>query len=176
MKNIAHTHLISSLKKGCPQAYAFVYQEYYKKLIKYVYSLSLDYDLSEDIVQDVLMKLWETKEKLNIHTSLNAYLYKCAFNNFLNKSKSFKRRSILIENLKIEVISKSECCTDDLNEERLIYLQKAIENLPPKRKEIFILNKLKNYKYKEIAILRNISERTVESQIRQAMLTLKQKA
>lgn len=174
MKKTDHINLIYSLKEGHTNAYSFVYKAYYQKLNKYVYSLCQDRELTEDIVQDVLMKLWINRKKLTIHTSLNAYLYKCAFNDFVNKSKLFTRRSALIEELRIEAIRDIESCSNELDEERLLYLQSVIENLPPKRKEIFILNKLKKYKYKEIALLQNISERTVESQIRKAMLSLKQ--
>jgi len=63
---------------------------------------------------------------------------------------------------------------DEIIKLRGAILQKLIAKLPQKRREIFILNKLENYKYREIAEIRNISERTVESQIRKALITLRE--
>lgn len=79
----------------------------------------------------------------------------------------------MLNGLHIEAIVELEGLEKDSKEARLIALENAIEELPPKRKEIFILSKLKNYKYREIATMRNISESTVESQIRKAMITIR---
>ncbi|OEK06129.1 hypothetical protein A8C32_19045 [Flavivirga aquatica] len=164
--------LLSQLKLGDKDAYTQIYITYHAKLCRYMFSLSGNASLSEDIVQEQLMQLWIKRETLSI-ASLNAYLYKSVYNKYMNFCNNEKRKISLREQLRMEVIIDIESSEAEINQERLSALKNIIDKLPQKRKEIFILSKLKNYEYKEIASMRNISERTVESQIRKALITIR---
>ena len=171
--NIHDKEVIIAIKNGDKDAYNQLYITYYNNLCKYIYSLSPDYKQAEDIVQDMLIDIWVKRDKLNIKTSLNNYLYRAAHNKFINLYKKNRRKQSSIDQLHVEAIVELEGLEKDSKEARLIALENAIEQLPPKRKDIFTLSKLKNYKYKEIATMRNISVSTVESQIRKAMITIR---
>ncbi len=108
-----------------------------------------------------------------IKTSLNNYLYRSVHSKFINLHKMKTRKQTLIDRLHIEAVVEIEGLKKDSKEARLMAIENAIEQLPPIRKDIFILSKLNNYKYKEIAAMRNISESTVETQIRKAMITIR---
>ncbi len=164
---------LKALKRGDKKAYTYIYEGYYNKLCAYLYSLSDNGKLSEDIVQDVMLKLWVKRRKVNIHTSLNAFLYRAVHNAYMDRCRKNVRRRILIEELWLEAVMEVENSNKNLKERHLIALQKIINALPQKRREIFILSKLKNYKYREIAKIQGISERTVEGQIRKAMITVR---
>ncbi|MFS4467855.1 RNA polymerase sigma-70 factor [Maribacter sp. 2210JD10-5] len=165
--------LIAGLRAGDTDAFSQVYTLYYSKLCKYIYSLSDNSGHSEDVVQDALMKLWSKRESLVITTSLNAYLYRAVHNTFMDRCRKEGRKNTMMDELRMQAILEMESFENSLTGHRLELLKRAIDSLPPKRKDIFILHKLKNYKYKEIAAMRNISERTVEGQIRKAMITLR---
>ncbi len=146
---------------------------FYDKLCKYVYSISLDYKQAEDIVQDTLIDIWTKRDKLNIKAPLNNYLYRSVHNKFINVYKKNVRKQSFLDGSHVDAIVELEGLEKDSKEARLIALENAIDQLPPKRKDIFIFSKLNNYKYREIAAMRNISESTVESQIRKAMITIR---
>jgi len=169
------TALISSLKKGDQNAFSEIYSIYYSKLCRYIYSLSNGSPKNvEDIVQDTLLDLWKRREKISNTSSLNAYLYTSARNFFIDSCRKENRKRTLMDELRVEAIMEFELCDNEMINLRKATLQKLIAKLPKKRREIFILNKLENYKYREIAKMRNISERTVESHIRKALITLRE--
>ncbi len=177
--DIPDKELIIAIKKGDKEAYSKLYLAYCTKLCKYIYSLSPNYKQAEDIVQDTLLDIWTRRDELNIKTSLNNYLYRSVHNKFINLyRKDMRRQSFLdglyLDGLYTEAIVELDSLEQDNKEVRLSALQKIIDKLPQKRKEIFILSKLNNYKYREIAEMRNISERTVETQIRIAMMTVRE--
>lgn len=165
--------LINDLKSGHQPSFSIIYKRYYNKLCRYVYSMSNNNGIAEDIVQQTLLDLWEKRDKLVIRSSLNAYLYRCARNKFFDHIKKENRQNSSIEQLRVEAILEVENLDAEIKERRLVAIENIIASLPKKRKEIFILNKFKNYKYREIATLQNISVRTVESQIRKALITIR---
>lgn len=165
--------LIVAIKKGDCAAYGMLFKTYYSRLCSYAYSLTEDGKKAEDLTQDVFLKLWVNRKKLNIQSSLNAYLYKSVHNAFLDLYKKEQKTHKLIKELQMEAVIEFEETDNGEKEKKLALLHAIISKLPEKRREIFVLNKFQNLKYKEIAKLRNISERTVESQIRSALITIR---
>ncbi len=165
--------LIAAIKASNKHAYTFLYKAYYNKLCAYVYSLNDDGKQAEDIVQDVLLKFWVKRKAIKINSSLNAFLYRSVHNAYLDTYRKDRRKHKLIEELRLEAVMELEEKNYEEKEKKIIRLHQIINTLPKKRREIFILNKLKNLKYREIAELQKISVRTVESQIRKAMLTIR---
>lgn len=164
--------LLLQLRLGNKDAYTQIYNTYYSKLCRYAFSLSRNELISEDIVQEQLLLLWAKREEHVIHT-LNAYLYKSVYNKYMTSYHLEQRKISLREQLRMKVIIDIESTETNVNEERLTILKDIIAKLPEKQKEIFILSKLKSYEYKEIAVMKNISERTVESHIRKALITIR---
>ncbi|MDC6367536.1 MULTISPECIES: RNA polymerase sigma factor [Flavobacteriaceae] len=165
--------LIENLKTGDRNAYQSIYLMYYESLFKYVYHLCNNEALTEDLVQDTLMTLWDKRRKLVTGKSLKSYLYTTAKNKFIDHYRKRKNRSELLEQLRMERIVELEYGETSLVEDRLKLLRQNIEKLPPRKKEILLLSKIERLKHKEIAQLLDISERTVEAHIRQAMIYLK---
>lgn len=64
-----------------------IFRTYFSPLCKLVFELVKDQDASEDIVQDVFMKLWNRRSDLQLSTSIKSYLYKAAINTALNHIK-----------------------------------------------------------------------------------------
>ncbi len=165
--------LAALLKKGDKDAYTVIYTTYYNKLCVYVYTLCNDSKKAEDIVQNVFTKLWVNRKKITIHSSLKAYLYRSAHNAFLDDCKTLQKRYKLADQLRMEAVIEFEEADNSTKDKRLKELYRTIDTLPKKRKQIFIMNKLQSLKYKEIAAILKISERTVESQIRKALITIR---
>lgn len=169
------TALITAIQSGNEAAYKQVYLQYYDRLCRYVFSLANNQEQAEDIVQETLLGVWEKRAQLNIKTSLSAYLYQVTRNKYIDLLRKKSHQNDYLAQLHLEAIMVIENEEAHIRAERLAALHKAINELPPKRKEIFVLSKMQNLKYREIAEQLNISERTVESQIRKAFIFLREK-
>ncbi|MDY8137743.1 RNA polymerase sigma-70 factor [Aquimarina sp. 2201CG5-10] len=166
--------LIDGLIDGNRNSYKILFDKYYSWLCNYIYKLSGDASLSEDLVQNVFLKLWEKKTSLRITTSLKSYLFRSCHNEFLMYLRQQKREYDALDELKwqslFELYSEKE---EDKTEADWIRLEKAIEQLPKKCKEVFKLSRLEQKKHKEIAEILGISTKTVEVHISKALRFLK---
>ncbi|MBK5720732.1 RNA polymerase sigma-70 factor [Dysgonomonas sp. Marseille-P4677] len=120
--------------------------------------------LIEDIIQDIFIKLWEERDTVNIFF-IKTYLYNAARNRMLNHLRNEQNRSALLDewaNREIEKQKAKDCV--NMEEFSLIY-QQAINDLPEKCREIFILSKEYSKTYREIAETKNLSIKTVEAQM-----------
>ncbi len=160
-----NSDLILYLKKGDLNAYAYLVDTYNHKLCLYANSLMNDVPVSEDIVQNVFIKVWEKRDNLKADLSIKSYLYKSVYNAYINEYK--RNQSVTaLEKKHIEELDRIIEDKDEYALEKLIGLVKeAIQELPPKCKEIFILSKKEGLSNIEISEYLNISKNTIERQI-----------
>ncbi len=132
--------------------------------------------MAKEIVQDSFINLWEKRQSIDISKSVKSYLTTSIRNkclNYLRDTKKFNTDIILSDVLFQEVNFEQ---SDKLIEKELSNrINNAIDKLPEKCKEIFVLNRFENLKYKEIAVKFNISIKTVETQISKALKHLREK-
>lgn len=161
--------LIQALKNGDEEAYKYLYTAKYKDIVFYINGLTRDYNKAEDIVQNVIYKLWKNRKKIEINGSIKSYLYKACYYSFINEYKKDKRKESLSE--KIQKTAVLELIDNDQEQtiQKLKSIAKLIEQLPPRRKEIFILSKMEGLTYEEIANHLNISIKTIEAQMSKAL-------
>ncbi len=166
-------HSISSLFTGIePDEHAefkLLFDEYYRPLTSFALDYVGDLDTARDIVQGFFVKLWELRHLIKIEISVKAYFYQSVKNACYNYIKSKNRPT----DLKFPVI----VVEDDVLEHMIATetkekLYKAIEKLPDRCKLIFKMSRIKQLKHAEIAHILNISEKTIESQIRIALKRL----
>ncbi len=120
---------------------------------------------AEEITGEVFIVLWEKREQLSETTSLNAYLYKSIQNKCLNYIKHQK-----VENLYFNYLQKNnllDACADEIengfNDKELArQIKSAVESLPEKCRQVFIMSRYEDMKYKDIALKLDISVKTVE--------------
>jgi len=162
--------LLEKLKSGNIACFELLYSKYSGKLYNYVLSLSKgDFYLAEEIVQNVFIKIWEIRQHINTEGSFNSFVYTVGRNMFLNVVKSR-----LQEHLYHDYVVDHEAVLDNSVEKEIEYkmleeqINRLIEQLPPARRNIYILSRVKNLPNKEIAALLDISENTVESQLNKA--------
>lgn len=147
------------------QSFRELYDLYFDSLCKFLSLYTRNMQVVEDMVQEVFLSLWENKETIEI-TYIKTYLFQSARNKMLNQLRNEKNRSILLEIWFEEQLQNNLSEEDRFNTDKLLQsTSKAIQNLPPKCKEIFILNKIESLPYKKIAEAKGISIKTVENQI-----------
>ncbi len=123
-------------------------------------------------MQDVFVILWENKDRINIKTSVKAYLYTSVKNSCINFIKRENFFSSVEENA--EYSDKKHKTPDSKLEEKEINaaVHKAVNNLPEKCRQIFMMCKYDELSYAEIAELQNISINTVKTQLKRAVKSL----
>ena len=168
--------LINELQNGNKKAYHILFETYYKLLFLYANSLTKNKYKSEDIVQNVFLKLWVNRENILITTSLKNYLYKSVYNIFVTDYQRNQKELNILQEIHGEVLQKLAKEEDEKINDRLRWIENEIQSLPKKAREIFIMNKKRGLTYKEIARILDISENTVESHIGRALKRLRVKA
>lgn len=176
---MTNVQLKKNLRLGHKLAYEFLFDEYYNWLCNYVFKLSGNRSLSKDLVQEVMIKFYEGRHKIKVETNLKSYLFTMCHNHFLNYVRGSKKKPDLLDRIEWAAIYESYFevkVEDDTFESDLKKLEELLDKLPPKCREIFILNKLEKRKYKEIAQDMGLSIKTVESQMSRALRIIRENA
>ncbi len=165
MKREIKKEFILLLKNGDESAFTELINKFNRRLFAYAVSLSGDYSLAKDIVQDVFLKTYEFRKRLNPEFSIEGFLYRSVYNQFINvyhKNKSLLKVHDEYVRFLNQIIDESK----DSEFDKLIKIvNESINNLPKRCKEIFVLSKKEGYTNLEISEILNISIKTVEAQI-----------
>lgn len=166
--------LVVLLKEGNGEAYIELYNRYrrgvYSFLLRYVKVPSM----AEDLLQDVFLKLWEVRHRLNPDLSFSAYLFQIARNRVFKMLKAIAHD----EALRAQVLNRlSEAVTE--TEDRVQWqkysqlLHSAIDALPPQRQKVFKLCREQGKTYEQVAAEMHISRHTVKEHMTLAMKDIK---
>lgn len=162
--------------EGDIDSFKYFFDKYYNDLCNFVNIYLHDKILAEEIVQDIFVYLWGNKENLRINTSVKAYLFTASKLKSLNQLRDSRNQKRIIDQLGKSTAPDAVDFDDsfiDTEEFRKI-LDAAIEQLPPKCKEIFLLSKKEELSNKEIAEQLGISVKTVENQMTVALKKLRE--
>jgi RNA polymerase sigma-70 factor (ECF subfamily) len=165
--------LFLKFREGDERAFQSLFRKYYAALCHFARQFLNDSELAEEVVQDMFVKIWEKRISLNIESSVKHYLFRSVRNQCLNQ--------IQHEKIKKQYASKVlESASQDIDPSHFFLeidliqrIEKSIDALPPKRREIFRLSREQGLKYKEIADTLNISIKTVEAQMGLALKHLR---
>lgn len=156
------------------KAYEIIFKAHYQSVYLSALRITKDANSAKDAAQEVFLELWKNRYKLNITSSLKGYLCRGAVNRSLNSIKS--RNHHAGQDLATIVEPSSNTSTPEklaeANELSEV-IQKAINNLPERCREIFVLSRYEGKKYREIATLLGISIKTVENQMLKALKVLR---
>ncbi len=167
--------LIENLINGNEKAYMFLLDTYHRRLNAYALTLVNDPAQAQDIVQNVFLKTWKSRKKLKKQFSIQRFLYKSVYNEFINTYQKNKAM-MLLQQKYIESLGDVVEETDENILERMInVVNTEIKNLPPKCQKVFILSKKEGLTNIEISEHLNVSIKTVEAQITKAFGILREK-
>lgn len=166
--------MIKNLKNICnSNVFEEVFINYFKDVKRFIFFKTKDIDLTEDIVQDTFVKLWEECKNTSYDT-VKSFLFTIANNLFLN---IVKHNKVIDKHQKSYVHENSNETPEFIYLENEFYekLEKTIANLSDKQREVFLMSRIEKKKYKEIAAQLNISVKAVEKRMHAAMVKLKEK-
>ena len=169
--------LIQRVKLGDEQAFELLFRQYYVRLCGFANKFLNNWTESEEIVQEVFLRIWNKKENLNASASLKSYLFKSVQNLCINSLDHKKIVDRYVQTT--QWLYGSQGVLGDSVHESLLAkeleenIQNSIEQLPSECKTIFKLSRFDNLTYKEIAEKLNLSVKTVETQISRALSKLR---
>ncbi|MEE9431663.1 MAG: RNA polymerase sigma-70 factor [Melioribacteraceae bacterium] len=168
--------LLQKIKLGDQSIFQILFEKYYSPLTRFAYIYIKEKDISEEIVQDFFVQFWIKRETISISTSVKSYLYSSIRNKSLNYLRDRKDDLSMSSNLHvINTIGGTEDNYEIDYIELKTQIISAVESLPEKCKNIFKLSRNKKLTYKQIAEKLQVSEKTVESQMRIALQKLREK-
>ena len=168
--------LIEAIKRGEESAFVYALETYNKPLFAYALTLTKDEAMAQDILQNVFLKTCEQRKKININKSVQNYLFKSVYYEFINQYKKNKS-SLLLEQKYYDALVKVVTEEDDTFYKKAIELiTTEIQKLPPKCKEVFLLSRKEGLTNIEIANYLNISIKSVEAHITKAYSSIRKKA
>ncbi len=165
---------VRALSLDDEKAFDSIFKSYYKDLLLYAGTYLHERQVCEDIVQSLFMALWHDRKTLSIGKSLKSYLLMSV----RNRCFDYMRHQYVQRDY-IDYVSENSVLSDSDTENYILYselqnhIKEAIDKLPKRQKEVFILSRIKGIKYRDIAQRLNISERTVEVRISEALKNLR---
>lgn len=166
--------LVTLLRSGDQAAYTEIYNRYKWLLHTHAYKKLGDRDAANDVVQELFTNLWTKRETILLTSTLAGYLYTAIRNRILNMMEHQQVKSKYIDSM-MEFAAEHTAVTDHLIREKQMtsIIEKEIAALPPKMREVFELSRKSHLSHKEIASHLDISEQTVNKQIKNALKILK---
>lgn len=170
--------LLAAIRSGDEAAFEAVFRDYYGDLCHYASRMLDCYETAEDVVQDVLMRFWQGREQLSIRGRLTRYLYGAVRNGalmHLRRKRYFRGWEERAANGAVmPLIGQRPIQPDEWTRsiELLRAIHDAIQRLPPRCREAFLLRWEGRLSYDEIAAIMGIKRKTVEVQIHSALKSL----
>jgi len=160
--------LVQNLSKGNLLAFNTLYNEYSNRLYRFALGYLKSEAEAEELVQEVFTKIWEKRADLKRELSFKSFLFTIAFNII---RRHFRTKAYLSEYFKTGVISEPDMQTSQkITYDSLYqYITELVNQLPERRKEIFIKSRFEGLSINEIAEKLKISHKTVENQLTDAL-------
>ncbi|WP_316823524.1 RNA polymerase sigma-70 factor [Pedobacter gandavensis] len=170
---ISDQELQAKLIAGEESAFAALYDRYSQMITAYIKRFVNSSDLADDLTQEVFIKVWQCKSKLDEVKSIKAYLLIMARNHTLNSLKKAMRFDVaMAEVIGSFVEQRNETEEELLSKEYLNFLNKALSELPYRTREIFRLCRQEGKSYDEVAFAMGISRNAVKNHMVSSMKIL----
>jgi RNA polymerase sigma-70 factor (ECF subfamily) len=171
--NLDPQALTRRIRAGDTSAFETLFRAHYGELCSFVRTQVGHADIAEEIVQDVLLRVWHNRAQLDPQQSLRPYLYRAARNQALNHLK--RRRLEERWQHTSNTTSASSMATDDAvrSHELSDAIDQAVGGLPERCRLIFLMSREQGLTYQEIADVLGLSVKTVETQMGRALKALR---
>jgi RNA polymerase sigma-70 factor (family 1) len=168
--------LILGLQKGNILVFERIFSMYHKRIYNFCIRLHQSSDDAEETVQRVFVALWEQKAQVDENKSLASYLFAIARYMIYQDFRQQVFKKAVYDYLTLYSIDLDESTMDDvLYEELLAFLESVIEKLPERQQKVFKLSRFSGLTYRQIGEQLNISENTVDTQMRRALRFIRDK-
>ncbi|GAA0547804.1 RNA polymerase sigma factor [Chitinophaga japonensis] len=166
--------LLQLLAGNDSAAFEALYHRYWQQLYIFAFKKLRQADEAKDAVQDVFINLWQRRHHLQVHTTLQAYLYAAVRYEILRRYAAALKAGVSPAQVEQLVLAAPAQATDAVHEKELLQqLHTAVEQLPLKMKEIYLLSRNNHKPIAVIADELSLSEQTVKNQLSRALMRLR---
>ena len=175
MDPLSDNRLMLQVKAGQVDQLGLLFERYHRILFSFFYNLNRNVEMSEDLVQNVFMRILKYKHRFKGDGEFKTWMFHIAKNvniDYHKKNRKYRAEDVTQWQDKIKDNSRSQN-QQMIKQEELNQLKRAIQLLDPEKREIIILSKLQGLKYKEIGQIIGCSEGTVKVKVFRALKELK---
>lgn len=160
------------LRNNDISAFNSLYWKYHAAIYANALKLIREPALAEDIVQDVFVTLWERRESIDPKQDIAGWLFVVSHHKTIDQLKR-KLRQALAEKILQSIIAVPDAFKEDITEEQLESIERAVDQLSPQKRKVFELCKVQNRTYEKAAEELQISKYTVKEYLSDAMVSIK---
>lgn len=173
MDNLSDEKLIALTAEGEDYAFRIIVDRYRDRIMNTAYKFTNEYDLAQDLSQEIFFKVWKYADTFRQDSSLSTWIFKIAYNTALNfKRRISKHNSINIDLINPKFIARDETA-ERTNKRRIEKLKEEIAHLPKRQRMALIMKHFEGYSYSEIAEIMETSEKAVENLLYRARESLR---
>jgi RNA polymerase sigma-70 factor (family 1) len=171
--------LLAQMSAGEAHAFAALFSRYYDALCAFANGYTASRSEAEEVVEDVFVRLWELREHLEVRASLKSYLYTATRNRALNRLRDQRAEGRRLEEARFDSAPPGMGQPKPSLEEEMQATEfaravaRAVEQLPPRTRQVFLLHRQHGLTYAEIATALEISPKTVENLLGRALKHLR---
>lgn len=173
----SNTELVKLLKKGDMVAFDTIYERYFNRLYGFVFRYVKQKVDVEGIVQEVFIKIWETRSKIDVHSSFEYFIFTIAYNLTISLLRKRVIENKYVDHIKsLQQVKNADDILEDIHFKALEgKVQLLLNQLTPRQKQIFQLSREDGLSHREIAGKLNISVNTVKNHMVSTLSFLKRK-
>jgi RNA polymerase sigma-70 factor (ECF subfamily) len=160
------------LRNDDVSAFNTLYWEYHSAIYANAFKLIKDSIAAEDIVQEVFVALWEKRHTIDPRQNIAGWLFVVCHHKTVDQLKR-KLRQALTEKILRAIIEDNKAFEDDITEEQIGAVEKAVDQLSPQKRKVFELCKVQRRTYEKAAEELHISKYTVKEYLSEAILSIK---
>jgi RNA polymerase sigma-70 factor (family 1) len=172
VRDFSESDLLRRLKQDDERAFDALFRHYSALVYRFAFSYLKSRPAAEEIVQECFIKIWEKRAQLRDDVPLKGYLFTTAHHAVLNELRRDQHHLRLHGQVAAAAGPASVANEAEYQEMEALY-QAALDRLPPKQREVFVLSRQLGLSYPEIAERQGVSVKTVEAHIMQALKTMR---
>ena len=156
--------LVQKIQNSCAKSFQVIFLKYYEALYRFIWMRTYDSEITRDLLQDVFIRVWNNRHRLDKDKSFKAYLYQISNNLVIDMMRKNKTKENMLRiNQSLNYYESEDQYYANID------IQNAMNKLPEKLKIVVILSRFEGLNYMEIAEICGVSFQTVSYRLNQAL-------
>jgi len=176
LDSLSDNVLMLKVKSGEIDKLGLLYERYKKMLLGFFFKMNHDLEASEDLVQNVFVRILKYKHTFTGSGKFSTWMYHLARNMYYDQYRKNKKteKNVALENVSYKLVDTSTIDSEIYQNEQQLQLKRALQELDQEKRELLILSRYQELKYHEIAEVIGSSEGAVRVKIHRTLKELKE--